>query len=87
MNPYSDIKVAEKVVYRTFDQNIDDHELVWHRDLEDRKITVIKGQGWYFQMENQLPVELKVGVSIFIPKMEYHRVIKGDSDLQIKIEE
>jgi len=87
MNQYKDTKVTENVKYRTFDQNIDDHELVWHRDLEDRTVTVLEGNGWYFQMDNQLPVELKQGVSLFIPKMEYHRVLKGDSDLHIQIQE
>lgn len=87
MNTYTDQKVTESIKYRIFDQNIDDHELVWHRDLEDRSITVIEGQGWYFQMDNQLPVELKQNTTIFIPKMEYHRVIKGTSTLRVQIEE
>lgn len=87
MNTYTDQKITENIKYRIFDQNIDEHELVWHRDLEDRSITVIEGQGWYFQMDNQLPVELKQNTTIFIPKMEYHRVIKGTSTLRVQIEE
>jgi quercetin dioxygenase-like cupin family protein len=87
MRPYQESEISDKVVYRTFDQNIDELELVWHRDLEDRTVTVLEGNGWYFQLENELPVELTSGVTIFIPKMKYHRVIKGPSDLKIKIEE
>jgi len=84
--PYTET-VYKDAKYRTFDQNIDELELVWHRDLEDRTVTVLEGNGWYFQLENELPVELTPGVTIFIPKMEYHRVIKGPSDLKIKIQE
>jgi hypothetical protein len=32
-------------------------------------------------------LELKEGVHIFIPKLEWHRVIKGTTPLKIKIEE
>jgi hypothetical protein len=85
--PYIDIKTNSTCIIREFNENIDPIELLWHRDLSNRKVTVLEGQDWYFQMEDQLPVELKEGVSIFIPKMEYHRVIKGNTLLKIKIEE
>jgi hypothetical protein len=85
--PYTDIEVTDKYIIREFNENIDPIELMWHRDLEDRKITILKGNGWYFQKDNELPVELKEGISIFIPAKEWHRVIKGISILKIKIEE
>jgi len=34
---------------------------------------------------NELPLELKEEVNIFIPALEWHRVIKGDDILKIKI--
>jgi len=40
------------------------------------KITILEGDGWYFQRDNELPFELKEGVDIFIPRLEWHRVIK-----------
>jgi quercetin dioxygenase-like cupin family protein len=87
MKPYTNIETSKSYIIREFNENIDPIELKWHRDLHNRKITVLHGDGWYFQKDNELPVELKEGVSIFIPAKEWHRVIKGDTTLKIKIEE
>jgi quercetin dioxygenase-like cupin family protein len=86
-NPYTNTQVTDKYIIREFNENIDPIELKWHRDLEDRTVTVLEGNGWYFQRDNELPLELKEGVNIFIPKLEWHRVIKGTTPLKIKIEE
>jgi hypothetical protein len=86
-NPYTNTQVTDKYIIREFNENIDPIELKWHRDLEDRTVTVLEGNGWYFQKDNELPLELKEGVNIFIPKLEWHRVIKGITPLKIKIEE
>ena len=69
-------------VIRSFNED----ELVWHRDKEDRTIHVIEGLNWMLQMDNEEPVELVKGKSYFIPKMEYHRIIKGEESLMIEIE-
>lgn len=87
MTPYTNIQTTDKYIIREFNENIDPIELKWHRDLQDRTITVLEGKGWYFQKDNELPVELKEGVHIFISALEWHRVIKGDTTLKIKIEE
>jgi quercetin dioxygenase-like cupin family protein len=87
MTPYSDLKQSGKVIIREFNENIDPIELKWHRDLQSRTVTVLEGKGWYFQIEDELPIELKEGVTIFIPKLEWHRVIKGKTNLKIKIQE
>lgn len=71
---------------RTFDSNIDEFELKWHRDREDREVTIIESNGWKYQEDNKLPVNLKEGDVIFIPKETYHRVIKGNGDLKIKVD-
>jgi quercetin dioxygenase-like cupin family protein len=71
---------------RTFDSNIDEFELKWHRDREDRKVTIIESNGWKYQEDNKLPINLKEGDVIFIPKETFHRVIKGNGDLKIKVE-
>ena len=81
MNPYSD----ENSI-RTFSKDVDEMDLIWHTDREDRKITVLEGKGWKFQKDNELPLELKEGNSIFIPKGIIHRVIKGETDLKINIQ-
>ena len=85
MNPYIDSIESDTSVIRVFDENIDPIELKWHRDLEDRRITVLEGSGWYYQKEDELPVELLPGVNIFIKAMEWHRVIKGADSLKIRI--
>ena len=70
---------------RIFDSNIDEHELMWHRDPEDREVTILESKGWKFQMDNSLPIELFEGRKIFIPKDTFHRVIKGEGNLKLKI--
>ena len=62
-----------------------DEEYVWHRDQEDRLIEVLSSDGWQFQQEDELPVILKEGMKINIPKLSWHRVIKGNGDLVLRI--
>ena len=83
-NPYSEIR-KHNLVVRTFSQNIDEDELVWHRDRKDREVTVLKETDWQFQFDNELPQVLKN--TIFIPKNTYHRLIKGTGELNVHITE
>ena len=53
---------------------------------KQKKTAMLKGKGWQFQRDNELPLVLKEGVNIFIPKGQIHRVIKGSTDLKLKIE-
>ena len=78
--PYTDLDDI-----RTFDINEDQSEFVWHRDKEDRLVEVISGNGWQFQPENCLPLLLEPGVRFKIEEGEYHRLIKGIDNLQIRI--
>ena len=50
-----------------------------------KKITILEGDGWQLQLDNQLPKELKQGHLYTIPEMEYHRLIKGTGKLVVKI--
>jgi hypothetical protein len=72
---------------RVFNESVDNHELKWHRDENDRIVKVIKSNGWKFQIDNQLPITLKEGSTFKIPSGVFHRVIKGGGDLIIKIKE
>ena len=63
------------------------NENIWHRDKRTRDIEVVSGDGWHLQMDNKLPEELREGKTYRIPKMEYHRVIKGTNELVLKIKE
>jgi quercetin dioxygenase-like cupin family protein len=87
MIPYTNIKSIKNTIIREFNENIDPTELLWHRDLESRKITILEGNGWYFQKDNELPFEMKKGDTIFIPELSWHRIIKGNTTLTIKIQE
>jgi len=74
----------EKDQIRTFSKDIDDEELKWHRDKEDRLVSPIEPNDWLFQRDNKLPEP--IDKPIFIGKGEWHRVIKGATDLKIKVE-
>jgi len=85
MKPYEDLEISEKSKIRIFESNVDSGELHWHRDREDRIVEVLEGNGWKLQLDNQLPVEMEIGKKYFIPEGVYHRTIKGNGDLKIKI--
>ena len=70
---------------RTFSKDVNAMDLIWHMDNENRNIEVLEGKGWKFQRDNELPLDLKEGDNIFIPRHQVHRVIKGETDLKIKI--
>lgn len=83
MDPYTDIETTDKYVIREFSENIDPIELMWHRDDEDRTLEIIGDTDWKIQLDNQLPSSLNQ--PIFIPRHQWHRVIKGSGKLKIKI--
>ena len=87
MEIYSQENISENTFFRTFSEDIDKYELLWHYDNNDRYMTVISGSDWMFQYDDVLPFKLNEGDKIFIPKNTYHRIIKGNGDLIIKIEE
>ena len=83
MTPYTDIEIAETYIVREFNENIDPIELMWHRDNEDRTLEILGETNWRIQLDNKLPILLEN--HIFIPKHEWHRVIKGTGTLKLKI--
>ena len=80
-------EIIDNKLRRTFSPDVDSDELKWHQDLKDRKVTIIESGGWQFQMEDNLPNKLHDAEQIFIPKLVPHRVIKGNSNLVVEIEE
>lgn len=85
MKPYQEVINTPNSRLREFKIDIDNHELVWHKDENDRYVTILEGEGWQFQKDNELPLTLQIGDIIFIPKETYHRIIKGSSNLLISI--
>lgn len=86
VTPYTE-EVEGNTRTRVLQENVELHELVWHRDRNDRLVEVIQSNGWMFQYDNGLPFKMIKGDIIKIPKESYHRVIKGKGDLVIKINE
>ena len=83
MKPYTNIEVTYKYIIREFDENIDSIELMWHRDNEDRVVEIVGKTDWSLQLDNSLPSSLQE--RIFIPRHQWHRVIKGTGSLKLKI--
>lgn len=81
--PYKETKIYNNTFIREFNQDTDSGEMVWHRDREDRIIETLDETDWMIQLDNELPklIEGKV----FIPMGIYHRVIKGNGNLKIKL--
>ena len=82
--PFNQFKQSGSII-RVFNENIIETELIWHQDREDRTIKVIEANGWGYQLDNQLPLPLEDGQELFIPKMMYHRVIKGNGSLVVEV--
>ena len=83
MYPFEEKKESENTYIRTFSKDIDEYELKWHWDEEDRLIQSLEETNWEFQFDNELPI--KFDKEIFIPKGSMHRIIKGTGDLKLKI--
>jgi hypothetical protein len=83
MKPYINIETTDNYIIREFSQDIDELDLIWHMDDEDRTIISIEETDWMFQFDDELPISLNS--PIFIPRHRVHRVIKGTKDLKIKI--
>jgi hypothetical protein len=76
-------EIKENCYIRSFNKDVNIEELVWHRDREDRLIECIGETNWKFQRDNELPICFDK--PIFIKAEIYHRLIKGNGDLILKI--
>jgi quercetin dioxygenase-like cupin family protein len=85
MQPYTNTPITQTSVIREFSSEVDPMDLVWHQDEEDRTIEILEGNGWQLQRDNELPLALQEGDSIFIPMGQIHRIIKGNNNLKIQI--
>ena len=84
--PFEEEKIDEYNFIRTFPADVDEMDLIWHADKENRIITVLEGNGWKFQFDEELPIEMTDGLSISIFEGRIHRVIKGKGPLKIKLQ-
>lgn len=81
--PYKDLEITDKYIIREFSDDIDPIHLLWHRDDEDRVVQIIGETDWMLQLEDQLPTSMNN--PIFIPRHQWHRVIKGSGTLKLKV--
>jgi hypothetical protein len=77
IKPYIDSSV------RTFSESVNQEDLVWHRDREDRTVKSINNTDWKIQLDGELPTSLNETVNI--KREVWHRLIKGTGQLQLKI--
>ena len=66
---------TENIYYRKFKSSLNEYDLLWHFDEEDRYISTDEDTNWCFQFDNELPFLIKKDEVIFIPKNVYHRLI------------
>jgi hypothetical protein len=81
--PYTETSISDREVIRIFGTDVENEELKWHWDEEDRIMESMEKTDWKFQFDNQLPI--KIEGKIEIKKGVWHRLIKGSRDIRIKI--
>jgi hypothetical protein len=87
MKEYKDKVIKEGVFVRKFDKRVVMSESTWHRDARDRLVEVVAGDGWKIQVDNRVPVQMKVGDVYRVPAEMWHRIIPGGGDLTVLIRE
>jgi hypothetical protein len=83
VKPYDEVELSDTEFIRTFSESLNNEELKWHWDEEDRIIEPLHETDWMFQFDNQLPIKIE-GV-IEVKKGVWHRLIKGTSEIKLKI--
>ena len=83
IDPYVNLETTDKHIIREFSDKTDIIDFMWHRDNEDRLVEALHDTDWQVQLDNGLPTSLNE--PIFIPRHQYHRVIKGNGKLRVKI--
>jgi len=83
--PFEEEQISDNIFIRTFSTDIDEMDLIWHTDKENRFIKVLEGNGWQFQYDEELPFEMTDGLGFPVMKGQIHRVIKGLGPLKIEL--
>lgn len=81
--PFEETKISDNEIIRNFSEIVDEEDLQWHFDEEDRLVETLEQTDWQIQFDNKLPQKFEG--KIFIPKHEYHRLIKGTKDCKVRI--
>ena len=81
--PFDEEWMNREIAIRRFLPSVDDSELKWHWDEQDRIVEPLNQNDWMFQFDNGLPFPIKEKINI--PAGVIHRVIKGTTELVVKI--
>ena len=81
--PFKETPLGGSIYERIFKSDLSDEDLKWHWDEEDRIITPLHETDWKFQFDNCLPQSIIDNIEI--PKGVWHRLIKGNGDLTLKV--
>ncbi len=81
--PFKEKWISDNQSIRRFSPDVEDEELKWHFDDEDRIVKCESETDWKFQFDNELPIS--IDKEIRIPKGIWHRLIKGTKDLDLLI--
>ena len=87
MNPYIDERNSSKQFVRVFSEQVNNDELIWHRDRKDREVKVLDGVDWKLQYDNELPFIMRKDETYSIKAEQYHRILKGKDKLVLEITE
>ena len=79
--PFEEKQIDQFNFIRTFSADVDEMDLIWHADKENRIITVLEGNGWKFQFDEELPIEMTEGKSISILKGVLKSYIADSSNI------
>ena len=71
--------------YRLFGEFSDEEMLTWHIDGVRRIVRVHINDGWHFQYDDEIPIELIESQELDIGAEQFHRVMKGHGYLLISI--
>ena len=72
-------------IIRKFVVDTNPLDLVWHVDNATRIVVPLNDNDWMYQEDNSLPI--RIDKELLVIKGIYHRIIKGTTDLIIKIKE
>ena len=81
--PFQETHITGTSSLRVFSTDLDQTDLVWHRDPETRIIEAVGDTDWKVQLEGGLPQSLTVPVTV--PVGEWHRLVKGAGEVTLKI--
>lgn len=77
--------IKNNIFIREFNSDINENELKWHTDDEDRIIVCEHDTSWKIQIDNNLPKNIIKNKPFYIKKNVFHRLLKGDDKLILKI--